>query len=143
MIQNLSTSISKDEALKLSQIAVLYSLRLKDTYHLVSPPLYHNILINLKIKEKGYCYDFTKDLMSELKKQNFKTLTLRWAVHKRAQYFEHNSLLISQKNKAFNSGIILDAWRNSGDLFFSYLKNDKKYSWSENIEKSKVYGTLK
>ncbi len=139
----MANTVSKKEAYTLAKIAVLYSLELKKNYKLVSPALYHNTLINIGIKERGFCYDFTQDLIKELKKQDFKTLELRWAVHKRGKYFEHNAVLITAKNKTFNSGIILDAWRNSGILFWSYLKEDKKYSWSENIKKSKFYGNIK
>lgn len=142
-IKVMSKTISSKEAHTLAKISILYSLSLKESYSLSSPPLYHNTLINLGIKERGFCYDFTHDLMKELKKQNFKTLDLRWAVHKRAEYFEHNSLLVSAKDKGFSSGIILDPWRNSGILFWESVKKDKDYTWSENIEKSKFFGTIK
>lgn len=142
-IELISKTISSKEAHALAKISISHSLYLKKSYSLLSPPLYHNTLINLGLKERGFCYHFTHDLLKELKKYNFKTLDLRWAVHKRGEYFEHNSILVSAKNKDFFSGIILDAWRNSGILFWENVKKDKDYTWSENIEKSKFFGTIK
>jgi len=89
------------------------------------------------------CYHFARDLVKKLKKQNLQTLDLRWAVHDARKNSEHNSVVITSKNGSFEEGIVLDAWRDSGRLYWSYLKDDTQYDWKEDIKDSKYYGTIK
>jgi len=142
-IENLSHDVNKKEAQTIAEISVLYSLELANRYELVFPPLFHNTLINMNVKERGLCYHFAQDLIKELKKQNLQTLELRWAVHDKKKYFEHSSVVVTAKNMSFEEGIVLDAWRDSGKLYWNYLKNDTRYNWKEDIKDSKYYGTVK
>ncbi len=141
-ILNLSENIDKDEALNVAQTAILYSKQLSNEYELVSPPLYHNYLVQMGVKKRGYCHHFAKDLIQELKKLNLKTLDLRWVIDKKGEYFEHSSIVVSAKNKPIQDGIVFDAWRNSGDLYWNNFKKDTRYKWFEDIKRSKIYGTV-
>ena len=38
----------------------------------------------------------------------------------------------------FKDGLIIDAWRNSGKLYWSKIKHDNDYTWSEDIKRSKA-----
>jgi len=140
---SLSSNINEHEANKIATVSVLYSLELANQYELVSPPLFHNTLINMNLKRRGFCHHFALDLIKKLKKQNLKTLDLRWAVHEKANYWEHNAVVISAKGANFQEGIVLDAWRNSGKLYWNYVNKDIKYQWSEALSDSKYYGTLR
>lgn len=142
-IFSLSPNVSAEEANIVAQISVLYSLELANQYDLVRPPLFHNTLINFELKSKGFCYDFALDLIKKLKKQNLKTLDLYWAVHEKAQYWEHNSVVVSAKDKTFEEGIVLDAWRDSGNLYWDYVVKDTQYQWHKDVKDSKYYGTIK
>lgn len=142
-IENLSPEVNKDEAKKIAEISVGYSLELANRYDLVSPPLFHNALINMNLRERGFCYHFAQDLIKELKNQNLKTLELRWAVHDKHKYFEHSSVVVTAKNMPFEEGIVLDAWRGSGKLYWNYVKNDTRYTWKEEISDSRFHGTIK
>jgi len=42
---------------------------------------------------------------------------------------EHNSLVIVAKGMLIEEGIIIDPWRKGGELYFSKVKDDKKYIW--------------
>lgn len=139
-IIELDTAIDEKEALSIATIAYEYPLELANRYELVSPPLFHNTLINMNLKQRGFCYHFAQDLLRELKKQNMKTIHLRWVTHKKNDYWEHNAVLITAKNQFYQEGIILDAWRNSGKLFWSHLKKDTKYNWVFDQQKSRIYG---
>ena len=141
-IEKLSLNINKNEAKEFAKVAILYSKHLANEYELVSPPLYHNTLVQMGIKKRGYCFHFAQDLIKELKKQNFKTLDLRWVVHDKTRYWEHSSIVVSAKGKPIQKGIILDAWRNSGELFWAKLLEDNGYNWIEDIIRSKYYGTI-
>lgn len=142
-IEKLSLEININEARELASRAILYSKHLANEYELVTPPLFHNTLIQIGIKKRGLCFHFAQDLIDELKKQDFKTVDLHWVVHDKTQYWEHSSIVVTAKDKPIENGIILDAWRNSGKLFWSHVTDDTRYHWVEDILRSKYYGTIK
>jgi hypothetical protein len=132
-IENLSNSVNKEEAQKVAELSFVYSLELANKYELVSPPSFHNSLINMNLKERGLCYHFARDLVNELNKLDLETLELRRGVHNNKKFFEHSSVVVTSKNGAFEKGIVLDAWRDSGRLYWNYLKDDTQYDWKEYI----------
>ena len=136
---SLSSTINKKEAKILSRILILHSLELANSYNITGSAWMHNSLINLGLKERGFCYDYTQDLVKKIKKYNFKTFKFYWAVHKKGEYFEHNALVVSSVYQNFLGGLILDAWRNSGELFYLKVLKDVAYSWSENKNKTSFY----
>lgn len=139
---SLNPSVLKKEAQHAASIAVLYPLDLTQKYELTSPPLWHNSLINMQIKQRGLCYHFAEDLAYKLKLQRFKSLKIRWADHKNGQYWEHNALVITAWNQPFKQGILFDAWRDSGKLFWDFVKNDTQYDWVENLPKGRYFGSI-
>ena len=139
-ISSLSSTVNKKEARQLASISYLYPLKLIEDYQLTSPPLFHNTLINMNIKKRGFCYHFAEDLIKELKKQSFKTIKLKWVTHKKNDYWEHNAVLLTAKDQSYKKGIILDAWRNSGKLYWNYLTKDTSYTWVEDRQKSNYFG---
>jgi hypothetical protein len=111
---------------------VAFSSHLKDEYQLVEPPLYHNFLVNIGVKKRGLCWHFAYDMLSHAKKLNLKSFDYYIGGANINDYWEeHNTLVITCKDCKFEDGIVLDPWRNSGDLYFSYVKDDKKYSWNQ------------
>ena len=121
-------------------ITVELSQKLKKEYAVQSPALIHNSLIHLGLKDKGFCYDYTHDLLARLKQEQFKTIELLWADHKRGEYWEHNGVVVKSKKQAFEEGIILDAWR-AEKLFFDRVKNDTSYNWELHNNKSIYFGS--
>jgi len=142
-ISQLALSVDKEEAKMIARLALVHSKNLANEYDLVLPPLYHNSLVQMGLRKRGLCFHFAEDLIKKLKEQNLKTLDLRWVVHDKAQYFEHSSIVISAKDKPIEEGIILDAWRNSGELYWNYFEKDTQYTWLEDLVRSKYYGTIK
>jgi len=48
---------------------------------------------------------------------------------RRNYWKEHSTLVVAAKGKGVPDGIVLDPWRFSGELFWSHVKDDKKYPW--------------
>ena len=82
-IVKLSPSIENNKAKNILTISFKQSLDLTKQYDLVRSALFHNNLINMNSKKRGFYYHFTQDLLKELKKKNLNRATLRWAVHKK------------------------------------------------------------
>jgi hypothetical protein len=130
-ILTLGPDIEPSEARFVAREAVLYPKVLANRYRLMSPPLLHNVLVNYGKRPRGLCYQWTHDMGKQINKP-MKSLQFFHAVAFRRNYWrEHSTLVVAAKGKAVPDGIILDPWRNSGDLFWSRVKDDKKYPWVE------------
>jgi hypothetical protein len=119
------------EARELAETAISYSIFLTEEYQVVRPAVLHNVLIRIGLRNRGLCYHWTEDLICRLQKLNPKTFQLRWGVaHQGSNLREHNSVVITARGQAFDQGIVLDPWRNSGDLYWARVKTDR-YPWRE------------
>lgn len=128
-IMSLSPNVVPSEARFVAREAVLYPKVLSNRYQLMTPPLYHNVLVNYGQRPRGLCYQWTYDMGQQINKP-MKSLQFFHGVAFRRNYWkEHSTLVVTAKNQAFKEGIILDPWRNSGTLFWSRIRDDKKYPW--------------
>jgi hypothetical protein len=140
---NLGLHINPQEARMFAYEAILYPQILAEKYGLVYPPTFHNLLINTGLKERGLCYEWSEDMITHLKAQQYESFDLRWGVANRGDLDEHNSVVVVAKGAPFWSGLLIDPWRNSGELYWSKLGDDPEYKWVENLERSRYFGTIK
>jgi len=134
MIIDLNTTIDRYEAKDIASRAVRYSKYLAKKYRVVSPPLWHNTLVNLGIRKRGLCYQWTEDLLSYLLIKKYQTIQFYVVGASIGSYFEHNALAISAKGSTLKRAILLDAWRGSGNLYFIEIYKDKRYKWKNREE---------
>ena len=134
---------TKQESIELAILAITKSKELANSYNLVSPPTYHNFLVNSGQRKRGLCFHFVEDLAKEINSRNFKSFDFRWGRANADKLNEHNVIVVLKKGSSdFKNGIILDAWRNSGNLLFLKVKNDPKYNftpWKEGDNKIANY----
>lgn len=134
MLLESNKSIDTNEAKDLAKSSIDYAHNLAKKYKVVAPPLWHNTLINIGLKERGLCYEWSSDLFDYLAKKNYHTLVLHKIGANVGTYFEHNALSVSGKASDVKQSIVLDAWRGSGNLYFIELKKDEKYSWKKRYD---------
>lgn len=133
---SLSKNISKNDAKTLAKEMILFSSDLKKEYELVTPPLYHNFLVNIGLKDRGLCWHFAYDMLAHAKELNLKSFDYYIGGANIDDYWEeHNTLLVTCKGCPFEEGIVLDPWRNSGKLYYSKIKDDTSYKWYQRGEK--------
>jgi hypothetical protein len=119
------------EAGQVAQTAIQYSAYLAEEYELVRPAALHNVLVRIGLKDRGLCHHWTEDLMKQLELLDLESYQLYWGVaHRGSELREHNSVVIAAKGQRFEEGIVLDPWRNSGQLYWAIVKNDR-YPWEE------------
>ncbi len=129
-IMSLGPNIDPQEAHFVAREGVMYPMILANKYRLVSPPLLQNVLVNYGYRKDGLCWQWTRDMGKQLGRKPLKTLDFHHAVAFRGNYWkEHSTLTVSAKGGTVSNSIILDPWRNSGVLFWSHVKDDKKYPW--------------
>lgn len=120
-----------NEARLVAETAIGYSTSLAQEYHLVRPPILHNVLVRLNLKDRGLCYHWTEDLLQRLAELELKNYRLHWAVaYRGSELREHNSVVITTNGDAFEQGLVLDPWRHSGNLFWSPVTKDR-YPWKK------------
>ncbi len=117
------------EARQVAETAITYSNQLAEEYKLVRPAVLHNVLIRVGLTDRGLCYHWTEDLLKRLQSLDLRTYQLHWGVaHRGSDLREHNSVVITARGQAFEKGMVLDPWRNSGDLFWALINTDQ-YPW--------------
>ena len=118
-----------EEAKIIARTTVQESGKLTQRYEVSSWPTFHNLLVNLGLKKRGLCCHWTEDLIEALSGLQLEDYRVIWAVSKHGSFWEHNSVAVINKNHKFASGIILDPWRNGGELFWGKISGDK-YNWN-------------
>jgi hypothetical protein len=129
------------EAGRLATEAVDRSLELAQQYRAVRPAWVHNNLVNAGLRERGLCYQWANDLFADLHTLKSTTLTLHLAVARMDTRREHNALIITAAGRPFSQGLVLDAWRGSGRLWWGPANTDR-YPW-EPLPPERVNPSLK
>jgi hypothetical protein len=120
-------TVDPREAALLSDTAHHTSRQLARDYGVNGDPAFHNYLINIGVKKKGICADYTRDIGARLKEFHFKTLVLHWGAAYAKESDENNALVVTARNQPFLDGIVVDGWRRGGRLFWCLVKNDNEY----------------
>jgi hypothetical protein len=128
-LAGLSSTVDRTEARRVAETAIRASAVLAEEYQLIKPAVVHNVFIQLGLKDRGLCYHWTEDLLHRLQALNLKSFSLHWGVaHRGSNLREHNCVVITAKGQDFFEGILLDAWRNSGNLYWTQVTKDH-YPW--------------
>jgi len=128
-IADLGPSVESDEARRAAYSVVVRSDQLAADYRLVRPPLLHNVLVNLGLRERGLCCHFAEDLIAVLLALDLASLDVHWVVARHGNRLrEHSSVVLAPSGAEVQSGLVLDAWRRGGELIWAQLGQDR-YPW--------------
>ena len=127
-ILRLDGAVDPDEASRLAEAALEKSAALAREYRAIWPPWLHNNLVNCKLRDRGLCYHWANDLFAGLQALHLRSLELHLAVARIDTPREHNAVLITAHRQPFDQGVVLDAWRHSGRLWWGFAATDK-YPW--------------
>ena len=139
LLLHLNPNVDAKEAKDLAQMSMVYSAELAQKYKAVNNPWFQNLLVNMGIKPRGLCHEWAEDLLRFLVAREYGTLAFHTVGANIGYMNEHNALSVSAKGSGIEQSILLDAWRNSGMLYFNIIEKDLKYRWSERVN---LYGIL-
>ena len=128
-LYKLDRSVDLHEARAFADLALNHSLDLADSYGVVRPAVLHNVLVNLKFRERGLCFQWADDLQSKLEQNGMRTLRLYRVVARINTTHEHNAVVVAALGQRMREGIILDAWRHGGRLYWKPVTEDTRYPW--------------
>ncbi|MEM7401288.1 MAG: hypothetical protein AAF304_04995 [Pseudomonadota bacterium] len=128
-LESLSVQVLGQEADKVSNVLIETAIRLSDQYEMENPPLYHNMLVKMGLRDRGLCCHWAEDLHAALRKLNTSSLKFAWLVARQgSQLREHNSIVIYAEDNNWQQGIVFDPWRKAGVPFWTAVVEDD-YPW--------------
>lgn len=128
LLCGLSATVDRLEAEKAAGTAVARSLELSREYRVVRPAILHNVLVNVGLRQRGLCYHWADDLAASLHPLGLRTLEIHRGGARMNTRREHNCVVLTPIGDPFEQGIVLDAWRYGGSLYWGPVRSDK-YPW--------------
>jgi len=137
-LARLSRRVDPNEAKLLAECAYATVTQLRQEYRPFGTPIFNNFLVYHGWKKRGYCYQWTEDLLLALDKLKLKTLELHWGDTYRDTWRENNCLVVTAKGQAFDRGMILECWRHFGHLRWNLVPSDQdpyyeNTEWAEKV----------
>ena len=123
----LAPDVDPAEAEILSETAHMKARSLAKEYRVVLNPEFTVFLVNIGKRKRGWCGHWAQDLGARLKELKLKTLVLHWGEAYPNTSSENNALVVTARNQRFEDGILFDAWRRAGRLFWCPVKKDDEY----------------
>jgi hypothetical protein len=121
----LSPRVDRTEAKLLADYAYATVSQLRREYRMFGTPIFNNFLIYHGLKKRGYCYQWSEDLLVALDALKLKSLELHWAEANPGNWRENNCLVVTGKGQPFNHGIVLDCWKHFGHLRWNPVLSDE------------------
>jgi len=129
----LSRRVDPNEAKVLAECAYATVARLRPEYNMFGTPIFNNFLVYHGWRKRGYCWQWTEDLLLALDQLKLKTLELHWGDTYRDTWRENNCLVVTAKGQPFDRGMILECWRHFGHLRWNLVPSDQD-RYYENAE---------
>jgi hypothetical protein len=114
----LSPRVNPEEAKLLAECAYATVGKLRREYRMFGTPIFNNFLIYHGLRKRGYCYQWSEDLLISLDKLKLTSLELHWGEANPGNWRENNCIVVTAKGQPFNRGIMLECWRHLGHLYF-------------------------
>jgi hypothetical protein len=124
-LAKLSPRVDPNEAKLLAEYAYATVARLRPQYQMFGTPIFNNFLVYHGLRKRGYCYQWSADLLLALDKLKLKTLELHWGEAYAGTYRENNCVVVTAKGQPFDRGMILECWRHFGHLRWNLVLSDE------------------
>ena len=120
----LSSRVNREEAKLLAECAFATVTKLRREYRMFGTPIFNNFLIYHGLRKRGYCYQWSEDLLIAIDALRLKSLELHWGEYDPNTWRENNCIVVTAKGQPFNRGIMLECWRHLGHLYFGLVASD-------------------
>lgn len=137
-LRSLGPDVDPEEAARMARISYDYPRELAVAWNVTDSAYIHNVKVNNGTRPRGLCYQWADDLEARLLQEDFRTLELHRAIANAMTPFriEHSTVIASAAGARMDQGIVLDPWRNGGDLYWGPVLEDTRYPW---VEREKVF----
>ncbi|QQL46002.1 hypothetical protein [Sulfuriroseicoccus oceanibius] len=120
------------EADQLARVAVSEGEAFAQKFGVVRPAWLNNCLVNIKLRERGLCWQYMYHLYWAIEREQPEYFTLRCAVRDQGRLFhEHHAVALSAKGESFANSLILDPWQDCGRLIW-FRPSGERGEWKDN-----------
>lgn len=126
-LASLSARVNREEAKLLADCAFATVSKLRREYRMFGTPIFNNFLIYHGLRKRGYCYQWSEDLLIALAALRLKSLELHWGEYDPGTWRENNCIVVTAKGQPFQHGIMLECWRHLGHLYFGPVVSDYEH----------------
>ncbi len=91
----LAPDVDPAEAELLSITAHTTARQLARQYRVVGPSVFQNFLIHIGVRQRGYCFQWARDIGLRLKELKLNTLVLHWGAAEAGSVGEHNCVVVT------------------------------------------------
>src|SRR6266513_2287614 len=120
----LSPRVNREEAKLLAQCAYATVTKLRREYRMFGTPIFNNFLIYHGLRKRGYCYQWSEDLLIALDRLKLTSFELHWGEYDPGTWRENNCIVVTAKGQPFQRGIMLECWRHLGHLYCGPVAGD-------------------
>lgn len=129
-IAALGPTVDPGEAGRVAGTLLQRAQDLEVVYGRSGAPRLHNLLVNLGVRQRGLCCHFAEDLIAALRSLPLQTLDVHWAVARYGDPLrEHSAVLLVERGGPWQRGLLIDAWREHGVVFWRPVEADRRYPW--------------
>ena len=121
------------EARLIAETAVRTGAELARKYGVTMIPEFHNMLINVGMKDRGLCWQWTWDMAAALAPLKPRTFEYHWCVSDWGLRFEHNTVVVTAVDQPYTEGVTLDPWVDSGRITCRKVAGDKLFKWEQRV----------
>ncbi|MDR9394390.1 MAG: hypothetical protein RI571_08700 [Roseovarius sp.] len=127
----LGPGVDPEEAARAARSAYRNTRELARAYQITDGPLLHNTKVNMGLKPRGLCWHWAMDMEDRLDRERFRTLEIHRAIANFNTPFrlQHSTAIISRRGDSMYEGIVLDPWREGGELTWLPTGQDTRYDW--------------
>jgi hypothetical protein len=126
-LASLSPRVSREEAKLLADCAFSTVTKLRREYRMFGTPIFNNFLIYHGLRKRGYCYQWSEDLLIAIDALRLKSLELHWGEHDPNTWRENNCIVVTARGQPFKRGIMLECWRHLGHLYYGAVASDYEH----------------
>jgi hypothetical protein len=126
-LASLSPRVNREEAKLLADCAFATVSKLRREYRMFGTPIFNNFLIYHGLRKRGYCYQWSEDLLIALDTLGIKSLELHWGEYDPGTWRENNCIVVTARGQPFKQGVMLECWRHLGHLYFGPVASDYEH----------------
>lgn len=116
----------------LAAAAAGFARQAPSRYRIAGPSWYHNVKVNLRMREDGLCWHQMEDLFLTLARLDPQWFDLHSGVRDQGDWLrEHHAVVVTAAGQPFESGLVLDPWKSPGRLLVHRARGDGR-PWHEN-----------
>jgi len=110
-LASLSPRVNREEARLLAECAYATVSKLRREYRMFGTPIFNNFLIYHGLRKRGYCYQWSEDLLLALDRLKLTSLELHWGEHDPGTWRENNCIVASDwetyvENRAYARSVL-------------------------------------